>query len=61
MMAPMPFSLEALPANRAFDGLDSRTTTVSFASSTASPMTATSMVFLVSPGAKASVPPASAP
>ena len=61
MMVPTACCFMALPASCAPAGLDSRTTTVSFGSSTASPVTATAMVLLVSPGAKVSVPPASAP
>ena len=57
-MAPLPSSVWALPANCAFEGLDSRRITVSSSSRAASPLTVTAMVLLVSPGAKVSVPPA---
>ena len=61
VMVPMPSSFDALPANIAFDGLVNRISTVSFASSTSSPVTVTPIVLLVSPGANVSVPPASVP
>ena len=61
MMVPTACCFMALPASCAPAGFESRTTTVSFGSSTTSPVTATAMVLLVSPGAKVSMPPASAP
>ena len=59
MMAPTPSSAWTLPASWAFDGLDSRRTTVSSASSRVSPVTVTSTALLVWFGAKVRVPPAS--
>ena len=61
VMVPTPSSFDAFPANTAFDGFVSRISTVSFASSTSSPVTVTPIVLLVSPGANVSVPPASVP
>ena len=47
-MVPMPSKVLAPPGNVAFFGVSSRTITVSFASSSASPLTVISMVLLVS-------------
>ena len=58
VMVPVASSVSTLPAKCAFEGLDSRRTTVSLPSPSASPVTATATVLLVSFGAKVSVPPA---
>ena len=50
-MVPMPSKVLAPPGNPPLTGAYSRTTTVSFASSSASPLTVISMVLLVSPSA----------
>ena len=53
MIVPVPLAVEIV----AFVGLLRVTTTVSFDSSSASPVTDTSKVWLVVPAAKVSVPP----
>ena len=59
VMAPVPSSVSAPPARSALTALNSRRMTVSSSSATSSPLTVTSMVWLVWFGLKVSVPLAS--
>ena len=56
-MVPLPSRVSASFGSEALTAPDSRRATVSSSSYEASPVTATAMVLLVSPGAKVSVPP----
>ena len=56
VIVPVPSSSATPPVSVAFEGEDSRSTTVSCRSRTVSPVTATVTVFAVSPAANVSVP-----
>ena len=56
VIVPAPSSVSASPLSSALTALNSRRMTVSSSSATSSPVTVTSMVWLVWPGAKVSVP-----
>ena len=55
VMVPVPSMVDTPLAKAAFDGLERRSTMVSFCSSSASPVTVTATVLLVWPGVKVSV------